>query len=234
MNQQTQQQGMVNLPLYSNELGRMSLGGDSNLLPSLSSSHLHSRIPQHHQHQHQHQQQSLDPGYWYSFEPSQLRELQGLGNTLGPENHLVPSPGPSTGIGSPAIGGGLSSSGSAHLEGNGNGIPFSSTSEADFIFGQLAMGYPMAFANELQTATVSQMLEMGVLSGGVGGTGGAGSGHVGGASEPGGQGMHRYGTNVGRGVGGEGMGGGNGTTSPGYLDNDTMNMQWPGPSTGFQ
>lgn len=233
MNQHTPQ-GMVNLPMYSNELGRMPLGGDSNLLPSLSSSHMHSRIPHHQHQQQQHHQQAVQPGHWYSFQPSQL--TQGMSNTLATENHLVTPAGPGTGIGTSNIGGGISGFGSTYLEGNNSGIPPASTSEADFIFGQLAMGYPMAFANDLQTATLSQMLEMGMSSGGAGGGGSGGSGgcDVGGASEPGGQGMHRYNTNVGRGAGGECMGGESCTTSPGYLDNDTMNMQWPGPSTGFQ
>lgn len=156
---------------------------------------------------------------------------------------LVPSAGPSTGIGTSNIGAGISGSGPTHLEGNTGGIPSAPTSEADFIFSQLAMGYPMAFANDLQSATLSQMLEMGMFSAagsgagaGVGvnaGAGGNGACNVAGACEPGGQGIHQYNTNVGRGASGERMGGESSTTSPGYLGNDTMNMQWPGPS-GFQ
>ncbi|KAF5359371.1 hypothetical protein D9756_003609 [Leucocoprinus leucothites] len=163
-----QSQELYTLPLYSDELGRMPLHGDVKIsphahAPSGSSSHPHSHTLEPPLHQHIPNHQPADPGgLWYSFEQAQMRGLQTFG--MGHDSSLMsPGVGADSGLGGNVV----------PDSGPGSGGEGGLQTEADYIFSQLAMGYPAApYSADMHSGPLSHMLGMGMLSGGDNGSGG--------------------------------------------------------------
>jgi hypothetical protein len=170
----SQQQELYTLPMYSDELGRIPLHGQIKFTPpTASSSHSHQAHPSHalggvvplHLHQHIPNHQPGDPGgLWYSFEQAQMRGFQSFG--IAPDATLMGAglsgaSGSGTTAGGTGLGGDGVGSGSGS-GGVGEGGP-SSQVEADYIFNQLAMGYPAApYVPDAMHSGLSQMLNGGM------------------------------------------------------------------------
>ncbi|KAJ3553324.1 hypothetical protein NP233_g12670 [Leucocoprinus birnbaumii] len=230
-----QSQELYTLPLYSDELGRIPLHSGvkfsphAQAPPASGSSHHHSHShplgSQLHEHIPNHQ--PGDPGgLWYSFQQAQMRGLHGFG--MGSDGNTLMNPVPVSAdadLGGGGLGGStstaMSSSGGA---GGGEG----SQAEADYIFNQLAMGYPAApYATDMPPGSLSNMLN-GMGMGMIGGAGGAGQGMRGNdMMQP------RYGLGGGSSSNlGEGVDQGSQRQNSGYLDSESMAM-WSGGPTGF-
>lgn len=212
---QQQQQELYTLPMYSDELGRIPLHGQIKFSPHAqappASSHPHhSHALGGHLHQHIPNHQPVDPGgLWYSFEQAQMRGLQDFGMVPNPS---LMGPGGRSGLGGDVAG---------------------SQAEADYIFNQLAMGYPAApYPPDMQSGHMPQTLSgMGMGVGMLGGGGGMRGNEMM---------QSRYGldtdsaTASGSGLGGQGDDAERQQQRQhGYLDSDTMAM-WSAAPRGFE
>ncbi|KXN82670.1 Transcriptional activator protein acu-15 [Leucoagaricus sp. SymC.cos] len=219
MGQQSQE--LYTLPLYSDELGRLPLHGQVKFSPqaqaslSSSSSHPHSHVLEPHLTHHIPNHQPVDPGgLWYSFEQAQMRGFQSF--SMGPPDDPLMGPGASTssGLGGNGVPG--PSLGDSSPEG-------ASQAEADFIFNQLAMGYPAAsYTPDMQPGGM-------ILNG-------MGMGMLGGQGMRGNEMVQHYGdgstSGVGTGLGGDST---DQQRQHGYMDSDTMTTLWSaGPGPGFE
>jgi len=143
------QMDMSTLPVYSDELGRVPLVNHTTTSPSpLSSSSIRPPPPPpmlssslspssagYHPYISNYYQPGNPGGLWYSFEQgqSQMLGLEGFG-IVGPESEQL------SGVNGSVVGSGMGLSSGFH--GMGNQQQQSQVDEADFIFNQLAMGYP--------------------------------------------------------------------------------------------
>jgi len=146
------QMDMSTLPVYSDELGRVPLVNHTTSSSPLSSSSLRPPPPPsmlssslspssagYHQHMSNFYQPGNPGGLWYSFEQgqTQMLGLEGLG-MVGSESEQL-SGGMGNGNGG-VVGSGMGLG--SGFDGMGNQQQQSQVDEADFIFNQLAMGYP--------------------------------------------------------------------------------------------
>ena len=140
------QMDMSTLPVYSDELGRVPLvnhtttsSSSSSIRPPppppMLSSSLSPSSARYHPYISNYYQPGNPGGLWYSFEQgqSQMLGLEGFG-IVGPESEQL------SGVNGSVVGSGMGLSSGFH--GMGNQQQQSQVDEADFIFNQLAMGYP--------------------------------------------------------------------------------------------
>jgi len=142
------QMDMSTLPVYSNELGRVPLVNHTTSSSPLSSSPLRPPPPPsmlssplspssagYHPYISNYYQPGNPGGLWYSFEQgqTQMLGLEGFG-IVGPESEQL------SGANGSVVGSGMGLG--SGFGGMGNQQQQSQVDEADFIFNQLAMGYP--------------------------------------------------------------------------------------------
>jgi len=196
------QMDMSTLPVYSDELGRVPLVNHTTTStsplsssslqspppPLISSSSLSSSSAGYHQHISNYYQPGNPGGLWYSFEQgqTQMLGLEGFG-ILGPEFEQLSG---ANGNGSGSVVGSGMGLGSG-FDGMGNQQQQDQVDEADFIFNQLAMGYPAVPSLSLYMAGLQsglvvpgslQQQQQQILSGVGMGMGMTGSQHHGGGT----------------------------------------------------